>query len=112
MKKFLLPIFRYWRRRITKMKLTYEDGYIFDILGKPWILRFVTSKDEKLIEFVRARGLEFAGLCVPSEEGGTIFIRLDYGNPRESLRHELCEAFLSEIVRELHKPPREEEKDG
>ena len=92
---------------MTEMKIVYEDGHIFDIFGKPWILRFVTSKDEKLIEFLRAKGLEFAGLCVPNEGGGTLFIRLDYGNPRESLRHELCEAFLAEIVRALHKPPKE-----
>jgi len=89
------------------MKIIYEDGYIFDIFGRPWTLRFVTSKDVKLIEFMKARGLTFAGLCVPSEEGGTIFIRMDYGNPLETLRHEICEAFLAEMARELHNPPKE-----
>lgn len=93
------------------MKIVYEDGYIFDIFGKPWTLRFVTAKDKKLIEFLRAKGLEFAGLCLPSKEGGTLFVRLDYGNPRETLRHELCEAFLSEIVRGLHKPPKEHNEE-
>jgi len=92
---------------MAEMKIVYEDGHIFDIFGKPWILRFVTSKDKALIEFLQARGSEFAGLCVPSKEGGTIFIRLDYGNPRESLRHELCEAFLAEMVRNLHEPPKD-----
>lgn len=99
---------------MIEMKIMYEDGYVFDIFGKPWVLKFVTSKDQKLIEFLQAKGLEFAGLCVPNKEGGTLFIRLDYGNPRESLKHELCEAFLSEIVRNLHRPPKsfEEEQNG
>jgi len=97
---------------MSKMRIIYEDGYVFDIFGRPWVLKFVTAEDEKLIEFLRAKGLEFAGLCVPNKEGGTLFIRLDYGNPKESLRHELSEAFLSEIVRELHKPPKEEKKNG
>ena len=92
---------------MTETKIIYGDGYIFDIFGKPWTLRFVTSKNEKLIEFMKARGLTFAGLCVPNEEGGTIFIRMDYGNPLETLRHEICEAFLAEMARELHNPPKE-----
>jgi len=60
-------------------------------------VRLLESTDE--LWFILAGNEDFAGLVVPTKEGGFMYVLTDKGDPQESLTHEIEEAFTIEIQR-------------
>lgn len=80
--------------------ITFQDGDIIPILGKKWILKLRKSTDEEWLILVGDE--QFAGVITATKDGGFMYVLTDVDDPRESLIHELIEAFLTEMGRLLN----------
>ena len=81
-------------------EIIFRDGDTIPVLGKKWKLRLLKSTDE--IWLILAGEENFAGLVVPMQGGGFMYILTDKGNPKETFIHDLNEIFLTEIRRILN----------
>lgn len=83
------PVAKAWfMEEGTEPAVVYRDRDIIPILGKPYKLNF--SEAHEVLE-----GTDDPGACI---QGETIYVRLDVGDPKETLAHEIQEAVRAELV--------------
>ena len=83
-------------------EIVFRHGDIINILGKSWLIDFIKAENGELFVHSDGETHRFYGLAVTTERGGVITVVMDRGNPQQTLAHEICEAFLTEMERTLH----------
>jgi len=81
--------------------ITFRHGDRINILGRSWLIDFLKADDAEFY-IVDEKAQRFLGLAMTTQHGGVIEVVIDQGDPQQTLVHEICEAFLTEMERQLH----------